>query len=90
MVPMLIGFVILFYFIIIRPQQREQKQRLEKMNSLKKNDKIVTNGGIVGTISAFSDDGTTVTVKVDDNTRIKFLRDSIRGPLVEAEPDSKS
>lgn len=90
MAPMLIGFVVLFYFIIIRPQQREQKQRQEKLNSLKKNDKVVTAGGIVGTISAFSDDGTTVTVKVDDSTRIKFTRDSIRGPLAEAEPDAKS
>lgn len=89
MAPMLIGFVVLFYFIIIRPQQREQKQRLEKLNSLKKNDKVVTAGGIVGTISAFSDDGTTVTLKVDDNTRIKFTRDSIRGPLADAETDAK-
>lgn len=87
--PMLVGFVVLFYFIIVRPQQREQKQRLEKLNSLKKNDKVVTAGGIVGTITAFSDDGSTVTLKVDDNTKIKFTRDSIRGPLGEPEPDAK-
>lgn len=89
MAPMLIGFVVLFYFIIIRPQQREQKQRVEKLNSLKKNDKVVTAGGIVGSITAFSDDGTTVTVKVDDNTKIKFTRDSIRGPMAEPELDTK-
>lgn len=87
--PMLVGFVVLFYFIILRPQQREQKQRVEKLNSLKKNDKVVTAGGIVGTITAFSDDGTTVTLKVDDNTKIKFTRDSIRGPLGEPEPEAK-
>ncbi len=87
--PMLIGFVVLFYFIILRPQQREQKQRIEKLNSLKKNDKVVTAGGIVGSITAFSEDGMTVTLKVDDNTKIKFTRDSIRGPLGEPEPDAK-
>lgn len=87
--PMLVGFVVLFYFIILRPQQREQKQRVEKLNSLKKNDKVVTAGGIVGSITAFSEDGTTVTLKVDDNTKIKFTRDSIRGPQGEPEPDAK-
>lgn len=87
--PMLIGFAVLFYFIILRPQQREQKQRQEQLSSLKKNDKVVTVGGIIGTISMFSDDGTTVTLKVDDNTRMKFTRESIRGPLAVPEADSK-
>ena len=87
--PLFVGFLILFYFIIVRPQQREQKQRLEKMNSLKKNDKVITAGGIVGTITTFSEDGTTVTLKVDDNAKIKFTRDSIRGPWADAEPETK-
>lgn len=83
MAPMLMMFVVLFYFIVMRPQQREQRKRRDLMDSLKKNDKVVTIGGIIGTIVDISSDGSRVTVKVDDSTRIKFTRSSIQGPYNE-------
>lgn len=72
---------ILFYFMLLRPQAREQKRRQELLNALKKNDKVVTTGGIIGTVADLSEDGRFVTLKVDDSTRIRFLRSAIHGPL---------
>lgn len=81
----LIGFF--FYFILMRPQQKEAARRKETLASLKKNDKVVTAGGLIGTIADFSGDGSRVTLKVDDNTRIRFLRSSIQG-LVDEKSDA--
>ncbi|MFN8709649.1 MAG: preprotein translocase subunit YajC, partial [Planctomyces sp.] len=57
------------------------RKRQETLARLKKNDKVVTTGGMIGTIVDFSGDGTRVTLKVDDSTRIRFLRSSIQGLL---------
>ena len=81
--PMLITFVVMFYFIVMRPQNREQRKRAELLSALKKNDKVVTIGGIIGTIVDISGDGSRMTLKVDDGTRIKFIRSSIQGPYDE-------
>ncbi len=83
MAPMLMMFVVMFYFIVMRPQQKEQRRRQELLESLKKNDKVVTVGGIIGTIADISSDGSRVTLKVDDSTRMKFTRSSIQGPYTE-------
>lgn len=72
---------IMFYMILLRPQQKEQHRRRETLGSLKKSDKVVTTGGIVGTIADLSQDGRFVTLKVDDSTRIRFLRSAIHGLL---------
>lgn len=83
MAPMLLMFVVMFYFIVMRPQQREQRKRQDQLDALKKNDKVVTIGGIIGTIVEISSDGSRITVKVDDSTRMKFTRSSIQGPYNE-------
>lgn len=70
-----------FYFILLRPQQAELRRKKELLSSLKKNDKVVTTSGMIGTIADISSDGTRVTLRVDDNTRIKFLRSAIQEPL---------
>ena len=92
-VPMLVMFAVLFYLIMIRPQQGEQKERQERLEALKKNDKVLTIGGVIGTIVDFSGDGKRVTLRVDDGTRIKFTRSSIQGLYNESDgenADSKS
>lgn len=76
-----IAIGLFFYFVLLRPQQAEKRRRQEVLNSLKKNDKVVTTSGIIGTIADISSDGSRVTLKVDDNTRIKFLRSAIQEPL---------
>lgn len=77
-----------FYFMMIRPQQREQKQRQERLDALKKNDKVVTIGGMIGTIVDLSQDGKRLTLRVDDSTRIKFLRASIQSVYDESDGEN--
>ena len=90
LLPMLVMFVVLFFFIVIRPQQKEQRQRQETLEALKKNDKVLTIGGIIGTIVDFSNDGQRVTLRVDDGTRIKFTRSSIQGPYDDKPAETES
>lgn len=76
---------------MIRPQSREKAKRQELLNALKKNDKIVTIGGILGTIASVSPDSDEVTIKVDENTRLRILRSSIqRVVTTESESDKSS
>lgn len=84
-----IAIGLFFYFILLRPQQAEQRRRKELLTQLKKNDKVVTTGGMIGTIADISSDGSRVTLKVDDNTRIKFLRSAILEPLKDS-PESNT
>jgi preprotein translocase subunit YajC len=85
LVPIALIFLV-FQFLIARPQRREQAKRDELIKSLKKNDPVVTIGGIIGTVVSVSEDGSEVTVKVDDNARIKFRRDAIRDVIRKSEP----
>ena len=74
----LIAIGIFFYFLLLRPQRREQASREAMLTALKKNDKVVTIGGVIGSVANISSDGQEVTLKVDDDTRIKFIRSSIQ------------
>lgn len=78
--PLIIVFII-FYFIAIRPRQKEQKEREQMLRNLKKYDKVMTIGGIIGTIIEVRDNE--VILKVDDNTntRMKFAKSAIQKVL---------
>lgn len=65
----------IFYFLIIRPQNKRQKQTQQMLQALKKGDRVVTIGGIRGTIFSLKDD--TAVLKVDDSTKIQFSRSAI-------------
>ena len=79
---------LVFYFVVVRPQQKEQKKKKELLDSLQKNDRVVTSGGIIGTILRTSD--TEVVLKVADknDVRMKFLRSAILSKLKD-EPVSR-
>jgi len=71
-----VGAVILvFYFLIIRPQNKQQKKIQQMLESLQKGDRVVTIGGLRGTISAVKEQ--TVILKVDDNTKLEFNKNAI-------------
>ena len=74
LVPLIFLFVI-FYFILIRPQQKKQREHQAMITSLKKNDKIVTSGGIHGTIVNIKDK--TFILRVDDNTKVEIDKNSV-------------
>ncbi len=71
LLPLVIFFGI-FYFLLIRPQQKQQKARQEMLSNLQKGDKIVTIGGMYGTIKEITEED--LTVKVSDNVLIKMAR----------------
>lgn len=74
LLPLILLFVI-FYFMLIRPQQKQQRQRQEMLNNLKKGDRVVTIGGMHGTIKEISDDY--LILRVADNVNLKFSRQGI-------------
>jgi len=69
---------LIFYFLMLRPQSKERKQREAMINAVKKNDRIVTIGGIVGTVTSVRDDEVTLKVDESSNTKITFTRSSIQ------------
>jgi preprotein translocase subunit YajC len=78
MITTLIPFALIFvimYFFMIRPQNKKQKETQAMLNALKKGDRIVTVGGLHGTIQRVNDQ--TVLVKVDENTKLEFARSAI-------------
>ena len=66
---------IIFYFALIRPQQKKQRETREMINSLKNNDRIITNGGIHGVVSGIKD--RTVSVRVAEGVKIEFDKSAI-------------
>jgi len=78
-VPMLPWAVILFlmYWLLLRPQKKEQQRKQEMLSNLKKNDRVVTIGGIIGTVANVDSDAGEVTIKVDQNMRLKVRRSAI-------------
>ena len=73
----IIMFII--YFLMIRPQTKRQKQKEEMRSTLKKGDKIITMGGIYGTVQGFKEKGRQVLIKVDNNTNLIINKTAIAG-----------
>jgi preprotein translocase subunit YajC len=69
--------VLLFYFFILRPMRRQDRERAALLGSLKKNDDVITSSGIYGTVVAVSEKEDEVTVKVADNVRLRMTKGSI-------------
>jgi len=67
--PLIIIFVI-FYFLLIRPQQKRAKDHKSMLASLKKGDKVVTSGGIYGLVESVTEN--TVVIKIAENVKVKF------------------
>jgi len=86
-----IAIIAIFYFLIIRPQNKKQKETQKMLSALKKGDRIVTIGGIHGTIQSVKEQS--VVVKVDDSTKIEFSRSaisSIEAAAKESKKEDKS
>lgn len=67
--------ILVFYFLILRPQQKRQKERQQMLESVKKGDKIVTTGGIHGTVEGI--DGAELLVKIADNVKVKLDKSAV-------------
>ncbi len=80
---LILVMMVAFYFLLIRPQRKRDKEARDMLAAIKKGDKIVTIGGIRGTISAVKEN--TVVVKVDENTKIEFNKTAISSVLNKAD-----
>lgn len=75
MLPPIIAMFAIFYFLLIRPQQKKQKEHDGMLDALKEGDNILTSGGIYGTIRKIKDD--VLTVQIADNVKVKVSRKSV-------------
>lgn len=82
--PIVLIFVI-FYFLLIRPQQTKMKQHRAMVEALRRGDQIVTSGGIVAKVSKVQDDGM-VEVEIADGVKVKVVKQTITQVLNKTEP----
>jgi preprotein translocase subunit YajC len=83
------AFIIgIFYFMIIRPQQKRSKEREKLLSAIKKGDKVVTSGGLYGTVAGL--DEKTVLIEVADNVKMKFERGAIASVRAEGAPEKET
>ena len=81
---------VIFYFLLIRPQQKRTKEHRQMISNLKKGDRIVTSGGIHGRITGM--DESTLTVEIADKVRVKVARGNVASlaqPAAPSQPDKK-
>lgn len=71
----LLLFIVIFYFLLIRPQKKRQKQHQDMLNSIKRGDQVVTAGGIFGTVRDVKDDS--FIIEVSDGVKIRVLKSAI-------------
>jgi preprotein translocase subunit YajC len=76
LLPLILIFAV-FYFLLIRPQQKKMKDHREMLQKLKRNDRVITGGGIIGTISKVRDDSDEIEVELAPGMRVTVLRGTI-------------
>jgi preprotein translocase subunit YajC len=78
----------IFFFLVIRPQQRERRRREDMLRALKKGDRVVAAGGLIGTVVGVTD--RKVTLKLGDSVRVECLRSSVTGLESDPKADADS
>ena len=88
LVPLVLIFVI-FYFLLIRPQQKRAKEHKTMVENLKRGDQVVTGGGILGKVTKVKE-GEEIEVEIADSTRVRVYRSTITAVLAKTEPAKES
>tara|TARA_B100001964_G_scaffold231671_1_gene286575 strand:- start:397 stop:669 length:273 start_codon:yes stop_codon:yes gene_type:complete len=83
----IILMVLVFYFLIIRPANKQRKSHEELLKSLKKGDEVVTNGGLWARVVSLDD--SVATVELNDKMKVRILRDRISGLWAPATPSTQ-
>ncbi|OHC73858.1 MAG: preprotein translocase subunit YajC [Rhodospirillales bacterium RIFCSPLOWO2_12_FULL_58_28] len=84
MIPLLLIFVV-FYFLLIRPQQKKQKDHKAQLDAIRRGDRVVTGGGIIGVVRKVIDDGE-LQVEIADGVRVRVRREMVSSILAKTEP----
>ena len=82
---MMVAFVIIFYFMLIRPQQKKQKEHRGMLENLRRGDRVVTGGGIIGTVNRVVS-AEEVEVDIASGTRVRVVRSTITNVLAKPDP----
>jgi preprotein translocase subunit YajC len=85
LLPLILIFAV-FYFLLIRPQQKKMKEHKGMLGALKRNDKVITAGGILGTITKVRDDSDEIEVEIAPNVRVTVVRGTIASVVKPPEP----
>ena len=85
LMPFILIFVIM-YFLIIRPQRQQMKAREAMLNSIKRNDTIVTGGGVVGKVTKVLENEGELEVEITDGVRVRVLRSTVADVRARTEP----
>lgn len=88
LVPLLLIFVI-FYFLLIRPQQKRAKEHKQMIENLRRGDQIVTQGGVVGKVSKVKD-GDEIEVEIAEGVKVRIIRATVAQVLSKTEPAAES
>ena len=84
LLPLVLIFVV-FYFLLIRPQQKKMKQHKEMLGAIRRGDKIVTGGGIMGAVTKVANDGE-LTVEIAEGVRVRVQQSLVSTVLSKTEP----
>ena len=82
-----VAFMAIMYFLMIRPNQKREKERKDMLSSLAKGDKVVTSGGICGTIVGLTDKSVVIKVSDEPIVKIEFLRAAVSRVAARGEKD---
>ena len=82
-IPLILIFII-FYFFLIRPQQKRVKDHKTMVESLKRGDEVITSGGIIGTVERVMEDDR-IEVLIEENTKVQIIRSTITSLLQKEE-----
>ena len=74
---MMVAMFAIFYFLLIRPQQKKAKQHQEMLKALKKGDRVVTNGGIMGVVTGTAEKF--LTIEIAEKVRVRVMRSHVAG-----------
>ena len=83
-----LGFIVIMYFFIIRPQQRKAKEQASLITNLKSGDEVITTGGLIGRVKSVAD--TFVTIDIAANTAVKVMKSHISGLTKSKDAPAKS
>jgi preprotein translocase subunit YajC len=82
----ILAIVVIFYFLLIRPQQKRAKQHREALASIRRSDRVITNGGLVGTVIRVNEEDETLTVEIADNVRVQVIKTMVAEVRAKGEP----
>jgi preprotein translocase subunit YajC len=84
-IPLILIFVV-FYFLLIRPQQKKMKEHRAMLEAVRRGDRVVTNGGIVGLVTKVMDAERELQVEIAEGVRVRVMRDMIASVVSKTEP----